>query len=258
MYMNNNAEKIEVIKHLNLGSINKPTEIPKSLLIGCEKNLSIYYAPFDYVNYKAKVVIVGITPGFTQLKNAYASLQNSLRSGKTIDESLANVKSDASFSGSMRSNLIEMLDYVGIHEWLGIPSTAQLFSTRSDLLHSTSCLKNPVFVDGANYNGTPNMLKSNFLRHHLFENFAQEAKNVNDAIFIPLGPKPSEALEHLANNGFLNKEKILSGFLHPSAASQERINYFLGKKAKHLLSSKTNAAQIDLAKASILEKIQSL
>lgn len=253
--MNNNAEKFEVIKHLNLGSINKPSEIPKSLLIGCEKNLSIYYAPFDFVNDKAKVVIVGITPGFTQLKNAYAALQNSLRSGKTIDESLVKVKSDASFSGSMRSNLIEMLDYVGIHKWLGIPSAEQLFSARSDFLHSTSCLKHPVFVDGANYNGTPNMLKNDFLRHHLYANFAQEAQCLKKAIFIPLGPKPSEALEYLAKNGVIEKERILNGFLHPSAASQERINYFLDKKPKHLLSSKTNAAQIDLAKASIIKKV---
>ncbi|MDO7487442.1 hypothetical protein Q5O89_19800 [Peribacillus frigoritolerans] len=33
-----------------------------------KKKIEIYYAPFEYVNEQAKVVIVGITPGLHQMK----------------------------------------------------------------------------------------------------------------------------------------------------------------------------------------------
>lgn len=258
MTLTNTSNMIDTIKNLNLSSINNSSNLPDSLLIGSDKALKIYYAPFDYVNENAKVVIVGITPGFTQLKNAFTSIQNSLKAGYSNSEALKKVKSEASFSGSMRTNLIEMLDFVGLNKRLGISSTSLLFTSHSELLHSTSVLKYPVFINGENYNGTPSMLKNELLRNQLIEHFAVEAQTLKDAIFIPLGPKPTEALEYLASKGLLDRAKILSGFLHPSAASQERINYFLGKKPKHLLSAKTNAELIDKLKESILEKMNHL
>lgn len=48
------------------------TGIDERLLIDREGNLSVYYAPFEYVNPAARVVIVGITPGRTQMRNALA------------------------------------------------------------------------------------------------------------------------------------------------------------------------------------------
>jgi hypothetical protein len=151
-----------------------------------------------------------------------------------------------------------MLDFVGIQKWLGISSCNDLFAQSSHLLHSTSALKYPVFVDHRNYNSTPSMIRNDFLKRNLTEHFGQEVKALQEAIFIPLGPKPAEALNFLANAGYLNKEKVLSGFPHPSPASMERVNYFLGKKPKDQLSIKTNAEQIDSAKASIIKKIKSL
>lgn len=258
MHSNNNNNQLEIIRNLNINDLNNTSDLPSSLQLESHQNLSVYYAPFEFVNKQAKVVIVGITPGFTQLKNAYLSLQKSTKAGLAIDQLLMNVKSEASFSGSMRQNLIDMLDHIGINEWLDIPSTADLFSSRADLLHSTSALKYPVFVNGANYNGTPNMIKHKILSRYLIENLGQEVQALKDALFVPLGPKPSAALEHIANKGLVSRERILTGFLHPSAASQERVNYFLGKKPKSQLSTKTNATLIDAAKASMIEKLTAL
>ena len=56
-------------KYLNqikaLKKINKSIVTNNKFLINKEGNIKIYYAPFDYVNSKAKIVIVGITPGLT-------------------------------------------------------------------------------------------------------------------------------------------------------------------------------------------------
>jgi hypothetical protein len=41
-----------------------------------KKKLEIYYAPFEYVNERAKVVIVGITPGLHQMKKSYSTVIN--------------------------------------------------------------------------------------------------------------------------------------------------------------------------------------
>lgn len=39
--------------------------------------------------------------------------------------------------------------------------------------------------------------------------------------------------------------RILDGLPHPSGANAERISYFLGKKAREVLSHKTNPKKID-------------
>jgi hypothetical protein len=41
-----------------------------------KKKIDIYYAPFEYVNRDAKVVIVGITPGLFQMKQSYTTVWN--------------------------------------------------------------------------------------------------------------------------------------------------------------------------------------
>ena len=93
-------------KYLNqikiLKKINKSTIINNKFLVKKEGNIKVYYAPFDYINSKAKIMIVGITPG----------LQQMLKSFQVINEgkSLKEVKDLSSFKGSMRTTLIKYLD----------------------------------------------------------------------------------------------------------------------------------------------------
>lgn len=257
--MNTNQFKnyAETIHALNFSLISDPASLPKSLLIDAIGDLSIYYVPFDYINQDAKIVIVGITPGFTQLKNALITAQSNIKAGKSVEETLIDIKKKASFSGSMRKNLVGMLDFVGIEKWLGISSCADLFSTHSHLLHSTSALKYPVFIKGKNYNGTPNMTKHPLLKSYMLANFGKEAEMLKNAIFVPLGPKPAAAMQLLVKTGVVDESRILFGIPHPSPASMERINYFLEKKLKSKLSIKTNPDVIDNAKQSIIDKLKS-
>lgn len=57
-----------VIRSLPVLSQRQP--LPEILRLATERRISVYYAPFDYVNPAAKIVIVGITPGLVQAVKA--------------------------------------------------------------------------------------------------------------------------------------------------------------------------------------------
>ncbi|MCK1983044.1 MULTISPECIES: hypothetical protein [Peribacillus] len=69
-----------------------------------KKKLEIYYAPFEYVNERAKVVIVGITPGLHQMKKSYSTVINAKGHIHFDEEILHEVKKNSSFEGTMRKN----------------------------------------------------------------------------------------------------------------------------------------------------------
>lgn len=230
--------------------------LPDSLLLKKEGKISIYYAPFEYVNENARIVLVGITPGLQQAANALNAAKIGLEKGSSSEDILKAVKSAASFSGPMRTNLISMLDYVGIHNKLGISSTALLFSSHAHLVQMASILKNPIFVDGGNYSGSPSMIKTPLLRESIQEFFVTEICNkLKKPIFISLSPKVTEALEWLASQKIISENQILSGIPHPSGANAERIAFFLGNKSRDQLSIKTNPDSIDKSKHDLLIKI---
>jgi hypothetical protein len=86
------------------------------LVFASEGELSISYAPFDYITPRAKVVIVGITPGAQQAANALAEARRQLLAGSTAEAALKAAKVFASFSGPRRTNLVAMLDYIGLNK----------------------------------------------------------------------------------------------------------------------------------------------
>lgn len=246
------------IRNLDLGKINDVQSIPAKFLIEKDSQLSTYYIPFDHVNTKAKIVIVGITPGFTQWKNAMYEAQKQLLSGAEEQTASVAAKQTGAFSGAMRNNLISLLDEIGIHTLLGVDSCTLLFSTRADLVQMTSILRHPVFINEGNYNGTPSMVRTPFLRDQINAYFAKEIAQLDNPIFVPLGPKVSEGLEWLAEQGIIKKDRIIQGLPHPSGANAERIAYFLGRKDKGSLSSKTNHEHLDAIKENIIQKIAQL
>jgi hypothetical protein len=230
--------------------------LPDSLLLKKEGKISIYYAPFEYVNENARIVVVGITPGLQQAANALNAAKIELEKGNSSEDILKAVKSAASFSGPMRTNLINMLDHVGLHKKLGISSTDLLFTSHSHLVQMASILKNPVFVDGGNYSGSPSMLKTPLLKELIQDFFVKElCSKLKTPLFISLSPKVTEALDWLASQKIISENQILSGIPHPSGANAERIAYFLGNKPKDRLSIKTNPDAIDKSKRALLLKI---
>jgi len=103
----------------SLKYINKQSVINKKFLIDKDKNIEIYYAPFDYINTKAKIMIVGITPGLKQMLQSYEVINKG--------GSIKKVKDLSSFKGSMRTALIKYLDELKINKILKIKYSESLF-----------------------------------------------------------------------------------------------------------------------------------
>lgn len=233
--------------------------LPKDFLLASEGNLETFYSPFDYINTEARVTICGITPGYKQAMNALSEARKQLNAGASLEEAKRRAKETASFSGPMRNNLIAMLDQIGLHLLLDINSCARLFDTHQHLVHYTSALRYPVFVDGKNYSGNPAMLSRSSLRQQVDTHLAEEVRALGKrCIYVPLGPKVAEVFKRLQNNGLLKPAQLLDGLPHPSGANAERISYFLGTKSRETLSMKTNPGVLDHAKAQLKEKINKL
>lgn len=195
-----------------------------------KKKLEIYYAPFEYVNELAKVVIVGITPGLHQMKKSYSTVIK-LEDIHSDEEILHEVKKNSSFEGSMRKNLIQMLDELGLHIYLGISSTLDLFKEASHIVHTTSVLTYPVFYNGKNYNGTtPDILKTELLKKNIMEGFATEIGAIDRPLIIPLGVNVSKVLNYLSGQDYLDSNNILLGFPHPSGGNGHRHKQFAENK----------------------------
>jgi hypothetical protein len=221
-------------------------------------DIEAWYTPFEHINTDAKIVVVGITPGETQLLNALREARAQLRAGVGSEETLRSAKHVGAFSGPLRCHLVALLDHVGFQDWLGIPSTQDLFGKSRHLLHTTSVLRHAVFANGKNYNGTPNMLRHPILRQSVFEYFAVEASSLRHAVFVPLGDKVGKVLDFVASEGVLSRDQILGGLPHPSPANIERIQFFTGQKARCTLSAKTDPGKIELARQQLLVRVGQL
>ncbi|MFD6208882.1 hypothetical protein [Peribacillus sp. NPDC060253] len=196
-----------------------------------KKKLEIYYAPFEYVNERAKVVIVGITPGLHQMKKSYSTVINAKGHIHIDEEILLEVKKKSSFEGPMRKNLVQMLDELGLHEYLGVSSTLDLFNEASHLVHTSSVLAYPVFYNGKNYSGTtPNILKTELLKKYIMDGFATEIGAIDRPLIIPLGVNVSKVLNYLADQDYLDSNNILLGFPHPSGGNGHRHKQFAENK----------------------------
>ncbi|WP_180155862.1 hypothetical protein [Acinetobacter sp. YH12045] len=226
------------------------------LLLKTLGTIQSFYAPFEAINHNAKVVIVGICPGQQQWRNALIAAKVGLEQQVSEENILKLAKNSGAFSGPIRKNLTQLLDHIGLHNQLGIQTTAELFSNHQDIVQMCSVLQQCILVNGKNYAGsTPAMLKNELLKQHIDDYFIPMVQQLPNAIYIPLGKGVEEVLNYVSSLGYLNDQQILAGLPHPSGANAERIKYFLGEKPRDQLSRKTNPEQIDSAKSQILLKI---
>lgn len=243
---------LDEIARLDLDAIGGPAQIPPPFLLAREGRYSVHYIPFEHVNTRARLVVVGIAPGFVQWKNAMREAQRQLALGASDEALLRAARLSGAFSGAIRPNFVALLDAIGVQHWLGIAGCASLFDADADLVHIGAILRHPVFDGDKNYSGSPGMAKVGFLREQVLRYFADEAAALPDALYIPMGASVAEGLDWLASEGVIRRERILHGLPHPSGANAERVAYFLGRKERGALSSKTNADQLDVARARLL------
>lgn len=198
-----------------------------------EKDIFIYYAPVEYLNENATVLIVGITPGFRQMKKAYSAVlcvNNHLMDNENI---LHQAKMMSSYEGPMRKNLIKMLNELDLPKYLSISCSSDLFSSANHLIHTTGLLPYPVFYKSKNFTGsTPNILKTKVLRKYVMSCFVNDVARLNNPLIIPLGVNVAKVLHHLSNVKLLPPAHILFGFPHPSGANGHRHKQFAENKQK--------------------------
>ena len=220
-------------KIANLQSFNKADILIKNFELYNNKNISIYYAPHnEIINKDAKIFIVGITPGWTQTSIAYEIAHKGLINNLDEQTIKLDCKRSSRFAGSMRKNLIEMLDELDLNKKLNISSCLELFTTKDDLLHTTSIIPYPVFINGKNYTGhNPNILENEILTSYVNKYFCNEVKILSNALFIPLGKAVEEVLQDMVDKKLLSKNQILFGFPHPSGANGHRKKQFEINKA---------------------------
>jgi len=198
-----------------------------------EDGLEIFYAPLDYVNRQARVIIVGITPGWTQMEVAYRQARLDLLAGLSGAQVCRRAKEQARFAGAIRTNLISMLDGVGLPGYLGLSGSEALFSTHGSLLHTTSAIRYPVFAEGKDYTGhRPRLLKHTTLTRFLDTHLAGELQEASQGLIVPLGQAVSEALAYLVERGVVDQRRCLIGFPHPSGANARRERLFDERKSE--------------------------
>jgi hypothetical protein len=251
-----------LLRDMTEAQLASEIERPRRLLLGTGmaggKRIDIAYAPLDHVNVDARIVIVGLTPGRQQMRNALMEARRCLRAGRSDTDTQTAVKAFASFSGPMRAPLIAMLDNIGVNRLLGLQSVASLWDSDAHLAHFTSALRYPVFIDGKNYSGAPPLLATPLLREQFMTRFVAEAAALRHAIFVPLGTKVGEAVELAAEKARLDRNRVLTGLPHPSGANAERIAFFLGRKERQALSPQVRPERLIAARTELKAKIAML
>lgn len=178
------------------------------------------HTAFGYVNPKAEVVIVGITPGNTKLDGS--------REGLTPRE----VKRIYAFSGRMRPNLVNMLNHIGINKMLGIASCKTLWEDDFDRVEMTSLLKEATYElnnkgEKVMFKDTKKIWKSEKLQKMLCEGFVKDCEQYTNAkLFVACGPGVYNTLTTLREQGLINAPII--AIAHPSGANTGRICCYLG------------------------------
>ncbi|MCW3781564.1 hypothetical protein [Defluviimonas salinarum] len=243
-------------------SASQPLDDPKlreQLTLSRENCLTTIYAPFEHIAGTARLVIVGITPGAAQANAALSAARACLRAGLGTADALRIAKQQASFSGgSTRSNLIGMLDIIGLPALFGIESSGSLFRADATAVHFTSALRNPVFWRGKNYNGTPDMICTPHLRGMMEQGLGEEIEALPNALWLPLGPKPTAALDHMVRIGRLERSRVLSGLPHPSGANNGPIGLFTGRNAPKNAQQREQAQRLRAAREALVNQVQML
>jgi hypothetical protein len=200
--------------------------ITQDFAIAVEGNLEVFYAPFDHVNPSAQLMLVGITPGWTQMEASFVAARHAIATGLSDAEILRQAKRVAAFSGPLRNNLVSMLDDIGLPDALAISTTADLFAPEAEpKLQATSMLRYPVFNKGKNYSGTPAVAAQPLLEAQLGP-WLTELTSVPSALIVPLGKAVTTVLEHQVTLDEVERERCLFGFPHPSPAHALRKTEF--------------------------------
>ena len=173
---------------------------------------------FDYVNPKAEVVIVGITPGNSQQKGS--------REGMSPRE----IKRKYAFAGTLRKHMVKMLDYIGLNSLLRIDSYASLWEQDFDRVEMTSLLKDATYVVGKSgktmFKDTEIIAKSKELSEKYENGFVRDCEQYKQAkLFVACGQGVYDELMKLKERGVIAAPVV--AIAHPSGNNAIRVKYYM-------------------------------
>jgi len=173
---------------------------------------------FDYVNPKAEVVIVGITPGNSQ--------QKGIRDGLSPQE----IKRKYAFAGNLRNNMVKMLDYIGVNSLLAINSCKSLWEKDFDRVEMTSLLKNATYIVGKSgktmFKDTEMIAKSEKLSEAFENGFVKDCQQYKAAkLFVACGKGVYDELMKLKKRGVITAPVV--AIAHPSGNNTIRVKYYM-------------------------------
>lgn len=220
----------------SLSGFDKENILNEKFELYNKDNMKIYYAPHnETINNKARIFIVGITPGWTQTSIAYKTAHNGIINHLEPEVIKKECKKNSRFAGSMRKNLIEMLDELNLNKKLHMDSCSELFEEKDYLLHTTSIIPYPVFINNKNYTGSnPKIMDNEILYSYVKKYFYNEIKILPNALIVPLGKAVEEVIEKMIKDNLIKEEQCLLGFPHPSGANGHRKKQFEENKMKLL------------------------
>jgi alanine racemase len=213
-----------------------PRTFAKSDLLAEEQLLAeagpyrVFYAPVGTMpSPAARLIIVGLTPGLTQLEAAarmYASTAPDLRNDLRRYEPLS--REHVAFRGTMRDNLCDMLDDIDAPALFGLARSAQFFEAQRDVAAMTSALVFPVMrkPDLANFAGGVDLGTVPLFRAMLETLLVPRLQNAPSSIILPLGKSASTGLRYLTDSGAIDPARVIYDFPHPSGTNGRRVDQF--------------------------------
>lgn len=202
-------------------------------ILGKDEHYSLRYVPFEFINHEAKLAIIGITPGNTQIELSYATANALIRAGDPSELILKTLIKEAAFGGAaMRPNLIRMLEHFKIPKLLGIASAESLWDENSHLLHGTSVVPHAAFKARKMFNGSFEEVLNSKLLFECFKDClaATLARLPKDVLYVALGPTPRAALDWCCSRGMICETQILGEFCHPSSSGGSAVLYYLRER----------------------------
>src|SRR4051812_8619110 len=93
-------ELLPLIRALPAGRELQPADLMREeFRVHCDGKVEVYFMPSDGMNPKAKLLLAGITPGWTQMELAYREVRRGLAAGISPSEARMNARYVASFGG---------------------------------------------------------------------------------------------------------------------------------------------------------------
>jgi hypothetical protein len=234
------------------------------LLLHREGDWEVHWAPFEPLNTQAEIVLVGLTPGYSQALKALHSLRGGLRRGMSASRALVEAKIAGAFAGDIRDPLERMLNFMEIPQRMGVRDAASLLDQHGMRVHLTSALRYPVFKVGEDagaaerkgYSGAGRMLRTPWMRQMVETLLADELLALPNARVFPMGQPARAAVEHLVARGVLSGERVYYSMQHPSPGNRMDSRPFVDpREATTAPDKQGRMARVARERAEMLDKL---